>query len=124
MNRDLVTFGLVGAVSTAIDFIVLNSLTYLGLTIFIAISIAYFIGAVNGYLLNNNWTYGHLNRATTLSGFTKYVSISFIGLGLTELIVYVFYHFLHFPLNIDKLIAVAVVFSWNFVANRFFTFKN
>ena len=110
MNKDIIKFGLVGAVNTAIDFLLLNLFVSLGLSIFWAIFFAYLIGAANGYLLNNHWTYRHLNKPTTFFGFIQYTAISFIGLGLTELIVYGLFHIFHLSINIDKLVAVVVVF--------------
>ncbi|MEI6477600.1 MAG: GtrA family protein [bacterium] len=123
MTRDALKFGLVGGISTAIDFLFLNFFTFLGLNIFWAIFFSYLLGSVNGYLLNNKWTYGHLEMPSTVSGFLQYATVSFIGLGLTELIVYAFYSELHLGVNASKLLAVAIVFFWNFLANRMFTFK-
>jgi len=123
MNKDLIKFAIVGAVNTLIDFTVLNFLSLLGLSIFWAIFFAYMCGAANGYLLNNHWTYRHLNKPSTFIGFAQYASISFIGLGLTEVIVFVLTDWLHASLNVGKLVAVVLVFSWNFAGNRLITFR-
>jgi len=123
INLDVVKFALVGAISTAIDFLLLNFFIYLGLNLFWAIFFSYFFGAVNGYLFNNNWTYQHLQKPNNIRGFLQYATISFVGLGLTEGVVNILYHALHANLNIDKLAAVVIVFAWNFFANRIFTFK-
>jgi putative flippase GtrA len=123
MRFEIVKFGAVGAVSTLIDFLFLTLFVRLGTGLFLAIFFSYTIGAVNGYLLNNKWTFGHLNRPSTFRDFLRYASISFVGLGLTELIVYALYEAFHVPVSLDKLAAVAVVFLWNYFANRHFTFK-
>ena len=123
LQSDVVKFGLVGLLSTIIDFAILNVFLSLGLSIFWAVFFSYLLGAVNGYLLNNHWTYARLKKRSTFGGFSRYASISFVGLGLTEIIVNFLYHTLHTPLNIDKLAAVVIVFSWNFLANRLFTFE-
>lgn len=119
---DLVRFGTVGLISTIIDVIILNLLFALGWSIFWAIFWAYFVGSINGYLLNNRWTYRRLGQAPRWSGFIRYAAISFVGLGLTELIVYWLVR-AHLPLNADKIIAVVIVFAWNFLANRLLTFQ-
>ena len=123
MNKDMVKFALVGAVSTVIDFALFSLLAYWGLTLFWAIFVGYLIGAANGYVLNNRWTYGHLEKPTTFAGFLKYATISFVGLGLTEIIVYALFQWLHINTTVDKLVAVVIVFSWNYTANRVFTFQ-
>jgi len=120
---DVIKFAVVGAISTCIDFGLLNIFVWLGANIYLALCIAYLIGAVNGYLLNNQWTYRRLERVNTFSGFLRYTVISFVGLGLTEGIVFILSHELHANLNFDKLVAVFIVFAWNFFANRHFTFQ-
>lgn len=121
---DILKFGVVGGLSTIIDFVFLSLFLKLGLSIFWALFFSYMLGAANGYLLNNRWTYGHLKKEATVSGFSSYAAISFIGLGLTEIIVYFLFNVAHVGIAIDKLVAVAVVFFWNFFANRVITFKN
>jgi putative flippase GtrA len=124
MKTDVIKFAVVGVANTAIDFLLLNLFVHLGLTIFWAIFFAYLLGAVNGYLLNNRWTYRHLNHPNTVSGYLKYAAVSFVGLFLTEAIIYILSHILHVDnFNINKLVAVAVVFGWNFLSNRIFTFR-
>jgi putative flippase GtrA len=121
--REVFKFAAVGAVNTLIDFTLLSLFVWFGVNIFLALSLSYTIGAINGYLLNNRWTYGHLNRKNTLGGLLRYVSISFVGLGLTEIVVAVLYKEFHIRVSLDKLAAVVVVFAWNYLANRHFTFR-
>lgn len=123
MRRDIFKFATVGAINTIIDFSLLSLFVLLGMNIFLALSISYTIGAVNGYLLNNHWTYGHLNQRSNVGALLRYVSISFVGLGFTEIIVFILFNVFHVGVGIDKLVAVAVVFGWNYSANRHFTFK-
>jgi putative flippase GtrA len=123
VKTDLFKFGTVGILNTAIDFLLLNFFVHLGLRIFWAIFFAYLLGAVNGYILNNRWTYRHLNQRTTLRGYLTYASISFVGLLLTEGVIYVLGTTFHTGLNINKLAAVVVVFAWNFLSNRLITFR-
>lgn len=120
--NDLWRFAVVGGVSTLIDIVLLNVGRYLGLSIFWAIFGAYVIGAINGYLLNNRWTYHRLNHKPGLKGLLQYVTISLIGLALTEIIVFLLFR-AGLNLNFDKIVAVALVFLWNFFGNRLFTFR-
>ncbi len=119
---DMIKFALVGLLSTIIDILLLNFFYHLGLTVFWAIGWAYLIGAVNGYWLNNRWTYRRLKRRPGVAGLAEYISISFVGLGLTELIVGLLVHY-GFNLNFDKIVAVVLVFLWNFFGNRLVTFR-
>ena len=126
---DFWRFAVIGALSTVIDIGALNALNYLGFNSYVAVFFGYFLGAVNGYFFNNNWTYKHLGKKANAKAFSQYVLISFIGLGLTELIIYFLTKIIHSSLsrsellNIYKLIAVVIVFFWNFFANRIITFR-
>lgn len=121
--QDIVRFGVVGVISTSIDIGLLALLNRVGLEKYAAVFIAYFCGALIGYYGNNSWTYRHLNQPHSVIGLSKFVAIAFVGLGFTELIVYVLTSHWSTTLLVAKLIAVAVVFFWNFFANRAVTFR-
>lgn len=122
--NDLWRFAAVGVISTLIDIVLLNFfLNQVGLALAWAIFWAYGVGAINGYLLNNRWTYHRLNRRPGLIGLAEYVTISFVGLGLTELIIHYLIRF-GLNVNLDKIIAVFLVFLWNFFGNRWLTFRS
>lgn len=119
----MISFGTIGALSTVIDFFFISVFTHFGLIIFWAIFFAYLLGAANGYLLNNSFTYRHLGQRHNFLSFGQYASISFVGLGLTEGIIYLMIELLHTSVYVNKLFAVVIVFFWNFLANRYWTFK-
>ena len=123
LRPEIIKFATVGASSTIIDFALLTVFVRFGLGLFFAVFLSYLIGSINGYLLNNRWTFAHLNKPSTFSGFLRYAAISFVGLGLTELIIYVLYSGLHVGVTYDKIVSVVVVFFWNYLANRHFTFR-
>lgn len=121
--RDFIKFGLVGICSTAADIGLLAVLNHVGVSKYLAVFLAYLTGAVIGYLLNNNWTYKHLAQKNSWSGFSRFATIAFIGLGITELIIFALTTRSSLALLLAKLIATVVVFFWNFFANRLLTFK-
>ncbi|QYR22797.1 GtrA family protein [Paenibacillus sp. sptzw28] len=55
----MLKFGLVGAVNTAVDLIVFTLLTAQGLPYLAAQIISYSCGVLNSYLLNRSWTFRH-----------------------------------------------------------------
>ena len=124
LSADLIKFAVVGAVSTAIDYVLLN-LCYqvLGFSAFWSVFIGFSISAFNGYFLNNVWTYRHLHQKAQASNLIKYLAIGAVGLGLTEIIVDLAITRGGLDINLGKAIAVVLVFFWNFWANRRFTFR-
>lgn len=122
--RELVKFALVGSTSTVIDFIILNiCIKFLTLTIPFATFWGFIFGTINGYLLNNRWTFGDRNKSANSRDLIKYTIISAVGLGLTELIMHQLAVKSDLHYNLAKLIAVFIVFFWNFFINRAWTFK-
>lgn len=125
LYRDLLKFGVVGLISTVLDLAALN-LFFVGLNtnIYWATFAGFVVGSLNGYFLNNAWTYKRLGKEAKASGLIKYTLISAVGLALTEGIMHFFSVEAGVNYNISKLIAVGVVFFWNFFGNRFWTFRN
>lgn len=122
--RDLVLFGLVGVVSTVADIAVLN-IFYIGFqtSIYVATLLGFLVGSVNGYLMNNQWTYQRLGKKAQLSALAQYSIVGAVGLGLTEIIMHLLTVQSGLNYNVSKLIAVLVVFFWNFFGNRYWTFR-
>lgn len=118
-------FALVGLLATIVDVGVLNLLYYhLHRPSYQAVFFGYLAGTVVAYIINNNWTYRRLQKALGWTAFGQYLIVSLIGLGLTELIVLVVHEHLGVAINIGKLVAVVIVFFWNFFANRLTTFRS
>ncbi len=115
---------MVGAVSAVIDIIVLNiCYGHLHMSVYLATFLGYFVGAINGYLMNNFWTYRRQNRPFHIFGLIQYTAISFVGLGLTELVIRLVSVGLGYNVNVGKIISIVLVSFWNFFANRVTTFK-
>jgi len=130
----LIKFGIVGAVSTVIDMGLLNLLVYLGLPYWASLAIGFAGGTVNGYYMNSRWTFGYNTEGREGVKFGQFAIISGVGLFLTELIGNYYVanydaslHILGYeigPQNVGKLIAVVLVFAWNYLGNRFWTFRS
>lgn len=52
-----------------------------------------------------------------------FVSIGIIGLGITDIVIWIFTHYMGVNFVVSKLIAFCMVFFWNFGARHLF-FKN
>lgn len=117
-------FAAVGIINTGLDFLIYASLT----RIFIfweshkvlATSIAFFIANLNSYILNKYWTFQNKEKKHHIQ-YTKFLSISLIGLGLTDLIFSLALHFNLYDL-LAKLTPIPLVLLWNFIANKYWTF--
>ena len=123
--KEAIKFGMVGLVGAVVDLGLLNLLhLVVGLSIFQSVFWAFVAAVLVNYALNNYWTYRHLNLKFRTSDLLKFATISTVGLGITEVMIRVLSVEKGLNYNLVKIIAIAVVFFWNFFGNRVWTFRN
>lgn len=131
--REVVKYGLVGVVSTVIDIVILRTLSGLGWPYWLALAVGFVGGTINGYFMNSRWTFRYKTKGQEGVKFAQFTVVSLVGLGLTELIGNSYIHYIDQSINLlgrevgpkmtGKLIAVVLVFVWNYGANKLWTFK-
>ena len=122
--REFIKFGVVGVVATAIDYAGLNLSLRASSPLYLAVFVGFASGAIVGYFLNNSWTYKHLGKNHNLQDLGKYVVIAAFALLWTELIMHYLSTVNSWNANLSKLVAVFIVFFWNFFVNRLWTFRD
>jgi len=107
-------FVAVGAVSTAVDFIVLNVAAQAGAAIGLAATVGFLAGFCTGYYLNSHWTFAlPPNRRTLI----RYFLMNLGSLVFTDLIVTgLANNGLNY--NIAKVVSVIIVFVWNYTMSK------
>jgi len=132
----IVKFGLIGVVNTALDFAVLNLLMwifkiYSGPWIIVFNVTAFSLAVINSYLLNRFWTFKIKSRQDVPEEFVKFISISLVGVFINSGIVYGITGFIEpvFNLtpelwaNVAKILATGIAMVWNFIGYKFWAFK-
>ncbi|MBI4948299.1 bifunctional glycosyltransferase family 2/GtrA family protein [Candidatus Berkelbacteria bacterium] len=115
-------FAFVGAIGTTLDFMVLNLFyAVLDFNLYVAVTIGFIVGAINNYILNSYFSFG---TKLSLNKLANFMTIAVVGLAINFLIVYLLVDLAKWHYNIAKLIAVVLVFGWNYILNRLTTFKN
>jgi dolichyl-phosphate beta-glucosyltransferase len=79
------------------------------------------LAVVNNFILNKFWTFRNASR-NIRKQFIKFVIVSVVGLALTEFCMAVFVFRLGIWYIASKLITSIVVLTWNFLANKNWTF--
>lgn len=128
-------FSTVGLLNSAIDFAVLNLLSYLtgiyaGPRIAALNAVAFSVAVLNSYAWNKRWTFRHPGAAHTAE-FSKFFFVNVCGAGLNSGIVYAITTFvapvagLHPQvwLNVAKIAALPVSTLWNFLGAKHFIFR-
>jgi putative flippase GtrA len=96
--RQLLRFGLTGGLNTLVDLLILNGLLLLFPTtrapmLLAYNSLAYSLGAVNSFLLNKYWTFGHRQR-TTWRELVRFTLTTLCGIGWSNSIIWLASNFL------------------------------
>lgn len=118
----LLKFGVVGGLGIGMDF----SVTWickekLKINKYISNALGFSCAVVQNYLLHRIWTFESKNPAVFLQ-FSKFLMISLIGLAINFAFVYLFHERFQVPFYGSKILAILLVFFWNFSANYYFTF--
>jgi putative flippase GtrA len=121
--QKFIKFGLVGVTGLSVDM----SLTYffkefIGTNKYVASSIGFAVALTTNFLLNRFWTFGIAGGGDFWLQYLKFWAVGIIGMGLTNILIYYCNERLGIKFYYSKLIAIGIVFFWNFVGNLLFTF--
>jgi len=117
-------YAVVGCLGTAID---LGSLyvfvDLLNIHLLVSTALSFVLAVINNFALNKYWTFQ--NKSNNIrKQFIKFLLVSMIGLILTETCMAFFVYGLKIWYLAAKLITSGLVLTWNFLANRYWTFKD
>ncbi len=114
----------VGVLGTAIDVAVLWLLVHFGgLPVLTATTLSFIVSVINNFLLNKFWTFRNPS-SNYRKLFIKFIIVSLGGLGLTNLCMWVLVHAAEIWYIWAKLMTSALVLVWNFLANKYWTFRH
>ena len=115
-------FIIVGFSGLIVDFSITILLKEkLGIHRYIANSTGFIFAASSNYLFNRFWTF-ESNNPKVLTEYSTFILISLIGLGINNLIIYLFEKKLKF--YFAKFFAIMVTSLWNFTANYYLNFSH
>nr|WP_255647725.1 GtrA family protein [Ensifer sp. IC4062] len=111
-------FAVVGAVTTALDFVLFTALVTIGALPALANLFSYSCGILVSYLLNRSWTFGA--RGSPVLAL-KFVASTLAGLLISTCLVALFVMIM--PAVIAKILSVPLVFIWNYLMARLWVFR-
>src|ERR1700739_1383837 len=122
INPRILKFGIVGIIGMGIDFgVTWTCKERLRINKYIANSLGFTCALINNYLLNRYWTF-NAAASPVVYQFAKFIIVSLIGLGLNNLLLYLFVKKTKYNFYFLKLCVIGIVFVWNYIANSFYTF--
>jgi putative flippase GtrA len=111
-------FAVVGASNTLLSLLVYSALVSVGEWYPLAAAIAFVAGAANGYTWNRRWTFRRGARRAPL----KYLAVQLLGLGATELLLWLLVSVAGVENIADHVLTAGAVTCTTFVANRHWAF--
>ena len=113
----------VGISGTFIDLALLYSFVeFAHLNVFIATTLSFLVAVINNYTWNKVWTFK--DRSTKYSKqFLQFFLVSCTGLALTLSFMYIFINIIGIWYMIAKALTSLLVLTWNFLANKYWTFS-
>jgi dolichyl-phosphate beta-glucosyltransferase len=121
--RTFIKYCVVGCLVTGVDFAIFVLCFYQLRFGSVPAKLVAFTGAVTvSYLLNRTWTFRSRNRKV-VQQVSKFLTISVVGAGLSSLGIYLQIDILAVHPLVANGITSMLVLSWNFLANKHWTFK-
>ncbi|MCP4523283.1 MAG: glycosyltransferase [Candidatus Gracilibacteria bacterium] len=121
--KKIIKFGFVGISSTLIDIGFLYFFVeILYLNLFISIIFSFLLAVLNGFTWNKIWTFTDTSVRYKRQ-FIKFLFVSIGGLILTISFMYFFHILFGIYYLLAKLFTSGMVVIWNFLGNKYWTFK-
>lgn len=132
-----ILFTLIGILCFAIDFSLYMLCIFCGISYLLAGIIGFVVSIIVNYYLNMKYVFIKRDDISERQAILIYFSLSVIGLGLNELVLYAYINIIYISINIHfminnrdaaevsaKIFATAVVTIYNFISRKFFLEKH
>lgn len=117
-------FGIVGVIAFLIDYVTLIICKEVfHLNTLLSAAIAFTVSVIVNYILSVKWVFDVNKKNSGKRNFIIFIIFSLMGLGLTELIMWVGEDLLKISYLIVKIVATIIVMIFNFVTRKIFLEK-
>jgi len=127
MLTQFIKFCIVGLSNTALSYIIYAVLVYVGLYYIVASVTAFLLSVLNSFFWNNKYVFkpgGDQQKRGIWNTLIKtYISYSFTGLILSNILLYFFVDILHISEYIAPLLGLVITIPLNFIMNKKWAFK-
>jgi putative flippase GtrA len=84
--------------------------------------LSFSVAVINSFVWNRRWTFRSTDPNRNRE-FTKFLIIALVGLFINALIMYLAVSIFHTRKIVGLIFSTGIVTFWNFLANKFYTFK-
>lgn len=124
-----VKFSIVGAIGAGVDFGVLNlGIQVFGLAKWLANTFSFSAAVLSNFTWNRLWTFPESREEALAPQLGQFLLVNLVGYGINQALFlsldrYVFAAWGVLGYNLSKAIAIGVVWFWNFIVNRIWTYR-
>ncbi|WP_293739941.1 GtrA family protein [uncultured Parabacteroides sp.] len=119
----LIRYTIVGGLAFIVDFGLLFILTeYLGLHYIVSATCSFLAGLLVNYYISTAWVFESTIKSKQIE-FTFFALIGVVGLGLNNLLIWIFTEKCHIYYMFSKLITAVLVYLWNFLGRKYLVFN-
>ena len=113
-------FGIVGVVATVLDFLVLFALAdFIGLHYLTAAALAFVAATLFNYAASMRYVFtSRFGAAEKHHELLLFVTLSVVGLGLNQLLMWLFVDQVGLYYLVAKIAATVFVMTWNFISRK------
>lgn len=119
--RNILLYGIIGSFTSFLDFCVFSTLCYFDIHYIVANCLSVLVGITTSFLLNRSYNFKVKDHAKRR--FVTFLTIGLCGLVLSNIILYLGIDMLYLDERIVKLLSILLVVGFQFVLNKFITFK-
>ena len=119
--KKIFRFGIVGGLAFIIDYLMLIIChEVFHIPVLTSTTIAFVISVIFNYILSVNWVFDVDQTRSKKRNFVLFITFSVIGLGITDLIMWIGTYLLGILYLIVKIFATAIVMVFNFITRKLF----
>lgn len=120
-----IRYTLVGGVAFVVDFGLLFALTEcMHLHYLLSATLSFIMGLFVNYLISTYWVFKNSKVKNRKVEFILFGLIGVVGLGLNNILMYLFTDLVGLFYMYSKLLAAILVYMWNFLGRRYFLFNS
>lgn len=120
--RELILYGIIGSISSGLDFAVFTLLTKAGIYYVYANICSVLFGIITSFVLNRKYNFKVKDK--TARRFAIFLTVGLMGLVLSTVILWLLYTRMGMNELTSKLISIAGVVLVQFLLNKYITFRN
>ncbi|APM37405.1 GtrA family protein [Clostridium kluyveri] len=120
-KEKFIKYAISGTINTLITLLIYNILIQIGVNYMISNVIAYFLGIINGFILDKIWVFKSNKKIVIL--FSKFIIVNIISLLFNSIILFTLVNNIGLDSVLSQLISTISTGMFNYIMNKVWTFS-